>query len=177
MASSNQRVRKAVLATEKLLGDYWENTCKLRSGNGGSCYPGKTPQEIADMVMEADWHEAQHPDVMPGCSAFKASIPGGLFGLVKVDDLPDSAVLIAVDPKGTGRISMTVCKEYLASENMTDETWLIVGPEAGVDVVYTFHPGEPVRPSLVETAELADGTRLTKGDAKAFGFDLAKIVF
>lgn len=58
----------------------------------------------------------------------------------------------------------------------TEETWLIIGKEEGTDVVFTFHPGEPVRPSVVEVKDCPDGTKLTKDQAIALGFDLAKIV-
>ena len=57
-----------------------------------------------------------------------------------------------------------------------EDTWLIVGKEDGVDVVFTFHPGEPVRPSVVEAKDCPDGTKLTKEQALNLGFDLAKIV-
>ena len=42
------------------------------------------------------------------------------------------------------------------------------------DVVFTFHPGEPVRPSEVETKDIPDGARLSKEQAKELGFDKVK---
>ena len=55
-------------------------------------------------------------------------------------------------------------------------TYLITGKEDGVDVVFTFHPGEPIRPSIVEVKDLNHGAKVSKAYAKELGFDLAKIV-
>ena len=51
----------------------------------------------------------------------------------------------------------------------------IIGNEEGHDVVFTFHPGEPVRPSLLEVSDCHNGTKLTKVEALNLGFDLAKV--
>ena len=171
-----RKVEIALRNTRKTLKDYFENTCKQRLENGaGSVYDGiKTTAEMEDALFGAFWKKAEHPDVMPGCQAYVTKdIKGGHLGLLKIADLPDDVVITASDPKNTGKVSMTVSGEKGPA---TEETWLIIGKEEGTDVVFTFHPGEPVRPSVVEVKDCPDGTKLTKDQAIALGFDLAKIV-
>ena len=169
-------VRSALANTQRYLSDYFKNTCKQRLANGvGSVYDGI--EEVDDMeraLYGAHWKKAEHPDVIPGCQAYVTKdIKGGHLGLLEIANLPDDATIIASDPKGTGKVSMTITGEKGLE---VEETWLIVGEEDGRDVVYTFHPGEPVRPSIVEVKDCPDGTKLTKEQATALGFDLAKIV-
>ena len=169
-------VRSALANSQAYLSEYFENTCKQRLADGtGSVYDNI--EEVDDMeeaLYAAHWKKAEHPDVIPGCQAYKTKdIKGGHLGLLKIAELPDDATITASDPKGTGKVSMTVTGEK-GSE--VEETWLIVGDEDGHDVVYTFHPGEPVRPSIVEVKDCPDGTKLTKEQAIELGFDLAKIV-
>ena len=42
--------------------------------------------------------------------------------------------------------------------------------------MFTFHPGEPIRPSVVEVSTVSHGSRVSVKEAKELGFDLAKIV-
>ena len=173
--NNNNVVNEAINATKEFLGDYFINTCRQRLAGGfGSIYEGiNTPEEMEQALREADWEEAEHPDVMPGCKAYKTTdIKGGHFGLLKIADLPEDVVITASDPKGTGKVSMVVTGQPGPS---VAETWLIVGNEEGHDVVFTFHPGEPVRPSLIETSEYPDGAKLTKEEALRMGFELAKV--
>ncbi len=169
-------VQRAIYMTKRHLNDYFENTCKQRlEGGAGSTYDGiETTDEMKDALIAAHWKKAEHPDVMPGCQAYKTEdIKGGHLGLVSIAELPDDATIIASDPKGTGKVSMTVTGQKGPE---TKETWLIVGKEDDRDVVFTFHPGEPVRPSIIEVKDCPDGTKLTKEQAIALGFDLAKII-
>lgn len=169
-------VRDAIGNTKTNLPSYFRNTCEQRLANGaGSIYEGiNSTREMEKALGAAHWKKAEHPDVIPGCQAYVTKdIKGGHFGLLKIADLPDDAAITASDPKGTGKVSMTVSGEKGPE---VEDTWLIVGKEDGVDVVFTFHPGEPVRPSVVEVKDCPDGTKLTKEQALNLGFDLAKIV-
>lgn len=175
-AAANATVQKAIDTTKKVLGKYFENTCRQRlAGGAGSIYEGiNTPEEMEAALRAAIWLETDHPTVMKGCRAFMTrSIPGGRFGLVRIANLPEDAVLTASDPKGTGMVSMTI-KGHKGPA--VAETWLIIGEENGYDVVFTFHPGKPVKPSMVEVKNCPDGTKLTKAEAMGLGFDLAKVV-
>lgn len=169
-------VRQAIDNTKTNLPSYFRNTCKQRLSDGaGSIFDSiSSTRDMERALTKAHWKKAEHPDVMPGCQAYVTKdIKGGHLGLLKIADLPDDAVITASDPKNTGKVSMTVSGEKGPE---TEETWLIIGKEEGTDVVFTFHPGEPVRPSVVEVKDCPDGTKLTKDQAIALGFDLAKIV-
>lgn len=173
--ANNKAVKSAIDATKEYLGSYFENTCKQRLAGGlGSNYDGiNSTEEMEDALRNANWTRAEHPDVMEGCTAYTTKdIKGGHFGLLKIAELPEDATITACNPKGTGKVSMVVSGEKGPE---VEDTWLIVGENEGHDVVFTFHPGEPVRPSLVEVKDCPDGKKLTKEEAIALGFDLAKI--
>ena len=142
--------------------------------NAGSSYEVSSPKELYEKLISQEWIETTHPDVMPGCRVFKSNL-AGLEGILNLDKLPDDVELYAIDPKATGKIGMGAGQ---VEKNPSKETYLIVGKEnidgKDEDVVFTFHPGEPVRPSEVETKDIPDGTRLSKEQAKRFGFDKVK---
>lgn len=172
----NKRIKAAIVATKGYIPGYFENTCKKHMKHGaGSIYEDiETVEQMEAALLDADWVPATHPDVMPGCTAFKTtSIKSGRYGLVEIDSLPDDVSLVASDPKGTGCVSMTV--KGTRGEK-TDETWIILGNEDGHEVVFTFHPGKPVRPSVVTVVDCPDGKALSKSEAINLGFKLAQVV-
>ena len=146
--------------------------------NAGSSY-NMTADEIKNMIRTSEWSEVfDNPNVGEGCRLFKADVPG-LNGIVDIKQLPNYKDLAyyAIDPKGTGNISIGVGNVPKKEES---ETYLIVGPEEingkTEQVVYTFHPGEPVRPSMVEAKDIPDGTKLSYEKVKELGFDKAKFM-
>ena len=190
MTKNNTRIHAAVKATKEVLGSYWDKTVEQRLGFGGSCYPDYSKEELEKAILNADWEEAPHPAVMSGCTAFKATVPGGIFGLYKIEDLPEGTELEARDPKGTGYISFAIDNWRMLMGNRVDETWLILGPEQGREVVYTFHPGEPVQPSSLsvdDLDELREGAReefqrdgwllVSREEALEHGFAYCKLIF
>lgn len=142
--------------------------------NAGSSYKVDSKEELYQKLISQEWSETTHPDVMPGCKVFKSNL-AGLEGILDIDDLPDDVELYAIDPKETGKIGIGAGN---IEKNPVKETYLIVGKEQidgkEEDVVFTFHPGEPVRPSEIETKEIPDGTKLTKEEAEQLGFDKVK---
>ncbi len=142
--------------------------------NAGSSYKVNSKEELYEKLISQEWTETSHPDVMPGCRVFKSNL-AGLEGILDLDDLPDDVELYAIDPKGTGKIGMGAGN---IEKKPVEETYLIVGKEQidgkETDVVFTFHPGEPVRPSEIETKEIPDGTKLTREEAEQLGFDKVK---
>lgn len=181
MKDVNELIRLAVENTKRVVPGYFEMTLHNRlSGGVGSVYEQfESEEELEKAILNADWEETTHPAVNPEyCRVFKAKLPGR-FGLVKIDSLPDDVELTADDSKSTGTIAMTV-KGIRGVE--VQDTYLIIGKELDKNdnieyyVVFTFHPGEPVKPSLVETASVSHGAKVSKAYAKELGFDLAKIV-
>lgn len=137
--------------------------------NTGSSY-NLTKNELEEKIKNADWQEVVHPDVMPGCTAFKANIPG-LLGIMPIQELPEEADLYTIDTKHTGFIGIGCTG---VQKMPVGYSYLILGMEGDLEVVFTFHPGEPVRPSEVETAEIPAGKKITKEEALAMGFSLCK---
>lgn len=163
-------------ATRRLAPNYFEGTCAQRLANGaGSCYEGvSSVEEMERLLLEATWEPIEHPAISEGCRGFMTrDIPGGRFGLAEIRKMPDDVVLTADDRKNTGKVSLTVSGQ---KGEHVEETYLILGPEQGEEVVFTFHPGPPVRESKVQTETLPHGTQISKAKALEMGFELAKIV-
>lgn len=160
--------------TKEVVADYWKATCTQRlSGGAGSIYPQfSSIEELETALLNTDWVETTHPAVMEGCRVFVGNLSGE-FGLVDISTLPDDAVLVADDRKNTGKVAMTIAG---VRGKVVPQTYVIVGMEGDKEVVFTFHPGEPVRPSIVSVENLSHGTTVTKSEALALGFNLAKIV-
>ena len=175
-AGANDEVRSALANTEEVLGGYLRKTLEMRTDVGiGSTYDSISPDELLSQIKNADWKEVSHENVLPGCKAYVTTdIPDGRYGLVNISDLPDGTMLLAEDPKETGAVSMAVAG---IPGKKTKETFLITGKDDDGErtVVYTFHPGEPVRPSIVSTEKVMDGTPVTKEQAVSMGFNLAKV--
>ena len=125
---------------------YFENTLASRQPGGlGSVFNTKTSKED---LCNANWTEYSHPDVMSGCTAFKTTDICGRLGVVKLEDLPQDSLVSLEDPKGTGKVSAVVSAEGIIDTDV-NFTVIILGMEGGREIVFTFHPGEPISPSRV----------------------------
>lgn len=141
----------AIEATLEVVPGYFESHLEGRSaaGDGSTVWRwGKAcpnAHAVMNTLLDTLWQEyPECPNLMPGCRAYRAAIPGTI-DLRQVSDLADDTPVRWVDP-GHGYQYPTV--EGVEGE-YTDTTTLIVGPEAGKEVVYTFHPGLPIKPSQV----------------------------
>lgn len=175
MKSSIKSVQKYIKNTKNIIPEYWDNTLKQRlTGGAGSCFTQfKSVEALEKALLESEWVETTHPDVdSSSLKLFKTNLKGR-FGLVKVQDLPVGTKLICDDRKGTGKISLTI-KGILGP--ICSETYLIVGQEQGVDVVYTVHPGEPIKPSSITDTELNHGQEIDREEAIRLGFIWAKVI-
>ena len=149
---------------------------RLPGSGMGSIYPFfESREELESALRAADYEPAEHPAIAPGCKAYVTHDIMGAYGMVPVADQPDDTIFVVADPKNTGKVSLMLWGWAEGNRLMTNETWIIVGPNNGEEVVYTFHPGQPVPRATTSTEELAVGTKLTKQEALAFGFNLAKV--
>lgn len=147
---------------------------RLPGGAGSIFTTFNTQEELEQAIKNANWVKASHPDIMQGCQGYVTNdICGGEYGMVRIAKQPDDAMFIVADPKNTGKVSLML--KGAAQRIPTDETWLIIGPNNGDYVVYTFYPGEPTPYATTSTEELPVGTVLTKQEALALGFNLAKV--
>jgi hypothetical protein len=174
------RIHQAIDSTRVAAPGYFESTLKQRTTEPkGSRYEGIGPDELEKRIREADWQPYSSPNVAPNCAAFIAVLPGRL-GIVSVSHIPDDAPIYLIDPKKTGAWSACV-KGVPGDEEL--QSVIILGPEAGKEVMYTVHPGAPLpfKPVTELPAEIAarvdaDGRiALTKAEVVAIGFDFAKV--
>ena len=179
-------VKKAFTASSKIKsgeGTYQDAMIAQRvSGdkNAGSSYD-MSAKELKQAIFKAEWTETSHPNVEPPCRVFTTTdIPKGKNGIRNIEDFSDDTVFYAIDRKDTGFVGIGVAGEK-ASEYVST-TYLIVGPEEingkTEDVVYTFHPGEPLKLKDEQTTskELPDGTVLTKSQVLDMGFKHCKLM-
>ena len=153
---------------------YWQGTLEQRaelSGQArGSVYQGIGPDDLEALLLGAIWEPYEHPGVMHGCAAFRAALPGTL-GIVGLDSLDPNAIVTYRAKRGTDEVYPVV--QGVRGEIM-DFTVLMLGQHEGHEVVFTFHPGDPVAPSHVLNKDL-DGQQETVAEALRKGFATAKI--
>ena len=171
----NTRILAAIETTKTVIPGYFESTLRQRAGAEegacGSIVEGVTINQLEEILKSADWEEYSHDAVMKGCTAFKAEIPG-LMGIVDLRSLEPLAMVTLDDRKNTGKVSATV--QGVRGEKV-GHTVLIVGDHEGHEVVFTFHPGDPVNPSSID-AKGCHGTRIFAADAIDIGLQTAKVV-
>lgn len=139
----------------------------------GSIYPDLTPAQLRECLTKAEWASYDHPAVMQGCKAFIAPIPGRL-GIVDLSSLAEDPMVTLDDRKGTGKASATV-RGLIGPE--VSFTVAILGPNetTGILELWTFHPGAPVVPSIVDV-QGRHGQEISIKEANSLGFEKAKIV-
>lgn len=135
---------QAILAMAKADPAYWQETLRSRCVDGtGSRTHYATPETLQAALLDAEWQPYTHPDLGADVVAFCTDIPG----MVGVEPINPAHFYTLQDPKGTGRVSAV--RAY-PERDLTDEadfTVLICGTEEGELRAFTFHPGEPIRPS------------------------------
>lgn len=158
----------------------------------GSWFPTTTacePESLLAVLLAAPWEPYDHPEIkIPGVG-FRAPIKG-FNGMVSLSGLPSHGILTLLDPKGgeeywTGERSVSPsirASEYNLVPASEDFTVLIVGPtrdDPSEHEVWTFHPGNPVKPSMVnridEIGRDLHGRQVTVAEARSMGFNFAKL--
>lgn len=171
----NERVERAIIATPK---DYLERTLASRAGSSpdraGSYYVDATPDEVLEAIYSADWRPYQHPSIQAPAVGFRAEIPG-MLGVVHVAHLPAGAELrLAPIPKLPEKLELQVVTE---SDGIpVRHSVMLLGPHEGMEVVWTFHPGDPTPPSQYSNFPGLAGAVITPEEALSLGLSHAKIV-
>lgn len=142
----------------------------------GSIIPGHTTETLLETLWSARWRPYVHPDIMDGCTAYYSSIAGRL-GVIEIDRLLGGTYLRIEDPKETGFVEAVVETIGAADDSEPNVyfTVIILGPDDGTEVVYTFHPGAPVRPSRVSAENVKVGSLVTREEALGMGLKYAKV--
>lgn len=178
-----KRIQAAIANTKRVVPGYFESTVAQRSSKTGcgsvvTTYHGKPVSDgIGHLVFfdaQAGWEEyPECPALMPGCSAFINREIGGELGVVSLAELAPETEVVLDDRKGTGNVSATV--KGVRGKHV-DFVVAILGDEQGSEVLFTFHPGDPVNPSKVKTEPGMHGKVITVAEALRMGLETAKIV-
>jgi len=178
--SLTERVKKALLATRahdpKRYCEMFENHSEP-SGGHGSTYPA-TIEEIESDLLKKSWFSYEHPAVTAPCIAAVAKL-GGKLGIVPIAGLPTHTKFTLVDHKNDGYCELLL--EGDTPRRHVNFTCIILGPDGpdNLEVVYTFHPGDPIVPSELHglaKGELKKGDEITLAYALERGFTYAKMV-
>jgi hypothetical protein len=168
-------MKRVIEAIENTPADYITSCIAQRCGDSaqGSTY-ALDPDEMRAALLSEQWVQRDHPEVKAPCVAFVAPRWRGRVGVLPLDAL--NALVRLEDPKRTGYLSAVVhhTADLPCSISGDRETWLILGPHEGREVLYTFHPGEPVPPSRVSTSEIMPGEIMLASEARALGLTHAK---
>ena len=171
------RIQQAVENTKRVLASigYWEKQLDMRaelSGKTlGSVYLDVTPDQLEEKILAAEWEPYSHPAIAPECTAFKAPLEGQI-GMADLRCLSPDVTVVLDDRKQTGNVSATI-KGVRGTKARFSV--FILGPEQGEEVVFTFHPGDPVVPSKVKVEPGMHGKTVTVAKALAMGLETAKI--
>lgn len=163
------RISAAIAATRRLAPGYFEKCLAQRCGGAGSSYT-LSPEALEQALQGAAWEPYEHPNVMKGCSAFRAPLVG-TFGLIALASVPEDARVVLADPKGTGFVEAECAG---AQAETVGFSVIILGEEQGEEIVFTFHPGDPIQPSRLP-AEGRVGQVVTAKEARDLGFTWAKV--
>lgn len=172
MNTTNTRIVAALAATPA---DYLAR-CLVQRCHGadaaGSVFTEmSSPDALLRGLQTASWEPYEHPAIMAGCTAFRAHFAGRV-GIVPLAALAPDTVVVLADAKRTGYVEATVPG---VATIPVDFAVIILGVDEGREIVFTFHPGEPIAPSTLPASLLA-GSRMTAAVALEHGLTHAKIV-
>lgn len=173
------RVRRAIKNLKVLQPTVYMSSIKRRLNTGmGSITEYDNVNDLEQALQYAHW-EPFHSDALSEGSfgAITYDIPG-LLGIIPLDDVPEGTPIVLMDIDHDDHLVPTVSVDRTVE---VDHTTLIFGSaesdENNIEYMRTFHPGDPIKYVDCEPNEfLFDGMVVTRGQAKALGFDYARIV-
>jgi hypothetical protein len=169
---ARRRIAEAIARTVEHVPGHFEMTLASRQPGGtGSVFRSRTSRKDLE---RAEWLRYDSPHVAPGCVSFVTyDLPGHL-GVVPLADVPCGQRVRFEDPKGTGFPSVVTTVRGPVGPSVGSTT-IILGDRHGREVVYTFHPGDPIPPSRIPTAACPVEGEHDAALAWAIGFRWAKI--
>lgn len=169
LVSPAEKVRAAFENTPV---DYLASNLAMR--NPGADAEGSifAEPQSKESLQNAAWEPFKHPSIQSPAEGFIAPIPGKM-GIVPLADVPGDTPVTLTDPKGTGKLSAVL--QGLPRADV-DYTIALVGPHGDNEVIYTFFPGDPIAPSMLDADSVStDNRNITAADAVNLGFEYAKI--
>ena len=178
MIDSNTRIQDAIRNTPQ---DYLHKCLEQRSFFSattlGSHYM-LSPMEILAKLKTAEWEPYNHSDIKTPAVGFITRSFGGLFGMVQVSDL-DTGARIVLNQKHARVDELEGVLVYTGTKTFekphVDFTVCILGPNDDSEVLWTFHPGDPIPPSVIKVGVHRDGDRFTKQEAIDAGLRWVKL--
>ena len=172
--SSADTVRDAIERTMDM--PHFKNTFLMR--NPGTESEGSIFNEpqTPETLMAAEWKEFSHPAIMTPAVGYSAPIPGTM-NLVKLETLdPQTPIRMELGHKGETEFVTTLINSSDIGQNgvPVDHTVILLGPGEDGHIVWTFHPGDPIRPSTMTPSPETEAAK-TVEDAMSLGFQLGKI--
>lgn len=191
MKHATDIVRDAIAGTKAHYPWLWQACLEMRAGASpsklGSYFPRLDEAALDKAICSLEWEPYTHPDVEAPAQAFIARAFPGRFGMAQLDTLPHDAAVRWDDSKDLGYVEL-VWDGYAAHSDVVprvDFVVMLIGPSDPVApkreglFVWTFHPGDPVRPSRVKRHDRdgtdRHGTRTTRSIANALGVRWVKL--
>ncbi len=172
-SASQARVAIAIKTLRSLLPDYAERTLTQRQPGPESCGSVLDRALTWEELAALPWEEYIPPvGAQADCTYFRTTAIGGQLGVVNLTTLPVNSFVTLDDRKDTGKVSAVV-KGVRGAH--VDFVVAILGEEQGQEVLFTFHPGDPVSPSRVQAEPGLHGKSVTVSEALAMGLTTAKI--
>lgn len=129
------------------------------------------------------WVPYEHPAVLAGCEAFKASHGSfrGTLGVVELQNLSGETMVSLEDPKSTGKVTPVVQSvDVPVKMAAVYFSVAIIGPKEGGQEgemeLWTVHPGDPIQPSRIPASPDLVGKSITVAEAIEMGLVHTKIV-
>lgn len=173
-SNTASRIDAAHKNIQEIAPGYWEATVASRTAVTavGSFFEFPNVEEVLFEQHLQDWEEyPECPGLLPGCAAFKLQIKGYL-GVIPLDILDDAQELRVINNKGTGVAKLLAPTDSIPRE--VDFAVCILGMEDGREVIFTFHPGDPIPPDTIKVEDLGKSS-ITVAEAKSLGFVYANL--
>jgi len=155
----------AIEILESIDPQYWDQTLTSRlSGGTGSRTRFETTAGLQAALMTAVWESYEHPAISPECLGYRTEQVRGHVGVQAIQNTD----WVRYESKG-GIVYATIVSTSMPAVN---HTVAIVGPDGDL---WTFHPGDPIRPSQ-NTDQTLVGVTEQGWKAKEKGFVNAKVV-
>lgn len=183
MTYFDKQIQDLIQKTKKVLPDYFNSCLRQRLADGiGSTTDYTTVEDLENALMKAHWSPwVDRTGVLaPGCRAVITTDIPGHHGMLDLADFKQDDVCHFNDFKKTGYLSLCINTDMRKDVGFII---LIIGPEDGLgEVMYTFHPGNPVPASTFKAGEpnektgkaYKDGDEITVAEAMKLGFKHVK---
>lgn len=162
-----------------------EQCCRNRADNAsaeGSFYRDASPEDVKEALLSVDWEPYTHSSIASPAVGFIAPKWAGVMNIAKLSDMERGTPVVLRDAHHGNALD----DDHYVEADVThdggglnvDFTVALVGPRSREDatpILWTFFPGDPVRPSQI-SATGNHGRVIDASDATGLGMEWAKCV-